>query len=130
MAPELTEQQKEQHHALEPSVKQPAAKSHDNSEGENYDELVPDSNSKRKQLIASLGKTLLDLIVTQGTRGLMKFVGGAEEATDISSYKNHKAPSPPPPGEPEFEKVKRNLESPKTVSFKSHPTPIKWKTLR
>ncbi len=70
-----------------------------------------------KELISKVGSTLLDLLVTKGTKGLMNLIGRGE-----SENTHH---LPPPPGEPDVNKKKRNLEEEKQDQPSSQPSPVK-----
>ena len=67
------------------------------------------SGSVQKELLSKVGKTVIDVLVSRGARGLQDFIGIGD-----SSTKRHisETISPPPPGEPEAKKKKRNLTTP------------------
>ncbi len=62
-------------------------------------------NELQKQLISKVGSTLLDLLVTKGTKGVLNLIGRGES----EPYPH----LPPPPGQPDANKKKRNLEEEK-----------------
>ncbi len=115
------------------------------TEPDNHSEKPQEQSSAltdlHKELISKVGSTLLDLLVTKGTKGLMNLLGRGDSEPPYFI--------PPPPGEPDVHKKKRNLVEEKQQLPSSQgspekqirkegiepgqtgsPTKVTWKSLR